>query len=249
MFLSNVMTPIFVIKYGPPASGKGSKHVKDVIESFGDDIDTYVHFNVDDLVEGEKRFRNNTMTLVPTLFGPKNDANKVLNEVTEKNVKPFSNVYLGIKKNLNIKTKITKLKDQAIEKRLNVTYEMTGSSGWPIWTSDISRKGYKVKVVFPVVHFEVLWSRYKKRAIQMYKEGKGFRFGVVKKIGKSDRVYKETLRETYTDSYDNMIAKLKKSVNPEVHVLFGANSVKVTSRNKNRIIKILESYIAITKKI
>lgn len=180
-------TPIFVLKYGPPASGKGSKHVKDVIESFGDDIDTYVHFNVDDMVEGERRFKNNTTALVPTLFGPENDANKVLNEVTEKNVKPFSNVYLGIKKNLDVKTKITKLKDRAIEIRMNITYEMTGSSGWPSWTSDISRV-YKVKVVFPVVHFEVLWSRYKKRAIKMYKEGKGFRFGVVKKLGKYDRV-------------------------------------------------------------
>tara|TARA_Y100000389_G_scaffold129703_1_gene127170 strand:+ start:1442 stop:2167 length:726 start_codon:yes stop_codon:yes gene_type:complete len=240
------MSPIFVLKYGPPASGKGSKQVRDVIESFGFDIDTYVHFNVDDIVEGERRFVNNTMVVVPTLFGPKNDANKILDEVTEKNVKPFSNVYLGIKKNLNVKAKITRLKDLAIEKRLNITYEMTGSSGWPTWTSDISRKGYKVKVLFPVIHFEDLWSRYKKRAIKMYKEGKGFRFGVVKKLGKHDRVYKETMRETYVHSYNNMIAKLKKSVKPEVHLLIDGISVKVTKRNKKRIIEILESYIAIT---
>ena len=79
--------PKFIIKYGPPASGKGSAAVTASIEQLGDKINTYININVDDVVESTNLFRKQSRLLLNKLV-----ANKGINATQPGAVNAIVNV-------------------------------------------------------------------------------------------------------------------------------------------------------------
>lgn len=53
--------PIYVLKWGPPGSGKSSSKVTDFIKSLGQPIENYVDYSTDKLVESYVPFRSKTV--------------------------------------------------------------------------------------------------------------------------------------------------------------------------------------------
>jgi hypothetical protein len=193
--------PKFIIKYGPPASGKGSGAVRSVIESLGDPVSSYININVDDAVEATKAFRNRSRALVNRLTVKPNspDFNAFLNRASTNEVAEFAKVYTSIRfsknsKGLDIGAKMDNLLTQALKAHKNITFETTGGNGFPTWIANwlgTLLKGYKIVVIFPTVPFEETWRRYKLRPTQVYKNGGGFRFASTK----------SQVRKIYRDSY------------------------------------------------
>jgi hypothetical protein len=193
--------PKFIIKYGPPASGKGSGAVRSVIENLGDPISSYININVDDAVEATQAFTNRSRALVNRLLVKPNspDFNKFLNRAPVNQVAAFAKVYTDVRfskntKGLDIGAKMDNLLQQSLKARKNITFETTGGGGFPSWIWSWLGpllKGYKIVVVFPTVPFEETWRRYKMRPVQAYKNGKGFRFASTK----------AQVRKLYRDSY------------------------------------------------
>jgi len=194
-------SPKFIIKYGPPASGKGSGPVRGVIESLGDPISSYININVDDAVESTQVFKNRSRALVNRLLVKPNspDFNTFLNKASVNQVAAFSKAYTNVRfskntRGMDIGAKMDNLLKQALQAKKNVTFETTGGGGFPSWIWDWLGpllSGYKIVVIFPTVPFEETWRRYKMRPTQAYKNGGGFRFGSTK----------SQLRKVYRDSY------------------------------------------------
>lgn len=206
--VNNLPTPTepkFIIKYGPPASGKGSDAVKSLITSLGDPLNTYININVDDAVESTEMFTSSSRDLVNNIIKSKNltNFNKFLNNATPEQVAKFSKIYTNIRfgknnKGRTIGNKMDNLLMQALKAKKNITFETTGGTKFPYWLwTDLQHliTGYKIVIIFPIVPFEETWRRYKMRPIQTYIKGGGFRFGSSK----------NQLRDTYSNSYKNFI--------------------------------------------
>jgi hypothetical protein len=207
--------PKLVIKWGPPASGKGSPAMTRTIEAEGDPISSYININVDAAVESTLSFRNESRQLFEKWVGAKFPGRSIrsisnaeiinkLGEITVRNAKKMGIPYGRVRNTANIWTgqpigaKQDALLGIAIKNKKNITFETTGQSGWPSWlfTKYPSLKtDYKVIVIFPMVPFTTAWKRYRGRPLASYRKGEGFRFA-------SNR---STLRETYMACYEQFI--------------------------------------------
>jgi len=191
--------PNFIIKWGPPASGK-TQGLKATIEQLGAPLNSYINFSVDDPIEAATYFRNATLRIANGYFNNvnknENSIVKKLNGITNKNAETFRRVYGDVRKtrNNNGRTFGNKLNTMilaAMERRVNITFETTGSSdnvwgvpAWPgwLWTKFPQLSSvYNVIILFPMVPFETTWDRYRRRAAQMYLKRDGFRFAASKR--------------------------------------------------------------------
>lgn len=203
--------PNFVIKWGPPASGKGSQAVKDVIASLGWPLDTYVNFNIDDVVEAtnyfkeesNRRARNYLARVGVVNIQNENKVVAALNTIKQNNAlilgKPYSQIRNGVGQSGKLSTKLNTFLENAISLRKNITFETTGMGGFPNWLfteRGLSNKNYDIHIVFPLVPFNVTWERYRRRAAQMLARGKGFRFAS----------WKDEAIKQYQKSYDKFIS-------------------------------------------
>ena len=219
--------PIFVIKYGPPASGKGSSKVNEIIKKQGPALSTYIEVNVDDIIESNiTDFTNESRKVIENML--KNRQKKSINNMTNTNydknlVSKLSAAYIGIRfgrKNKNgkkIGNRMDTVMSDAFTKGKNMIFETTGGTGTFDWLfTDNKYQGirkYKIILIFPIVKKETMWERYKKRAIRTYKNDKGFRFTTTK----------EQIFESYEESYKNFInivndSNMKTKIN-EIHIV------------------------------
>lgn len=202
--------PVFVIKWGPPASGKGSAAVKKAIESLGYPMETYVNFNIDDVVEATKYFieesNRRARKYLANVNVNANNVNKVvdaLNTIKQNNAvaigKPYRQIRNGIgSSGKRLSNKLDIFLQQAISLRKNITFETTGIGGFPDWiftNKGLNKTNYDIHIVFPLVPFNVTWERYRRRAALMLRSGKGFRFAS----------WKEEALSQYRKSYDKFL--------------------------------------------
>ena len=180
--------PVLIIKYGPPASGKGSQYVKDVIKSFGFPPDSYININVDDVVESLNIYKTQSRKTLQNKGVNPNDTvekiNKILNKASNQNASNFLLPYTNIRFNpkLNIPKQMDALMKNAIIGKKNITFETSGATGFPFWIFENMEglNNYNIKCLFPLLPVSQGWSRYKNRAITSYKKGGVFRFGLTK---------------------------------------------------------------------
>jgi hypothetical protein len=242
-------TPKLIIKYGPPASGKGSAEVRKLIESFGDPLSSYININIDDVVESTSYFKKKSKDLVKKFVNNPNNATLTafLNTASVDEVKNFAKVYTNVRfaKNRtgqNIGSKMDILITQAIENGKNITFETTGTAGFPEWIWKIHkvnliRKEYEVIIIFPTVDFETTWIRYKKRPINSLLTGRGgFRFASTK----------NQLSNVYKKSYNFMINAINKN-GPfwvdSIYIINKGNTIKVETNAKNMVLNILRTLV------
>lgn len=138
-----VQTPVFVIKYGPPASGKGSclDKFNTEAEKMGDFTPSnFVDINVDDVVK--KLDVDNTVMVNPdNYWNFRKDANKIADMAMEK----------------------------SFQNKLNIMFETTGNNLDETWLmealiSPAKKNNYKILVVYPLVPVNDLIVRSAKRA-------------------------------------------------------------------------------------
>lgn len=60
--------PKLVIKWGPPASGKGSAKVRAAIENLGDDYKTYFHLSIDSIIEATNWFKRTSRAMAAAVI-------------------------------------------------------------------------------------------------------------------------------------------------------------------------------------
>jgi hypothetical protein len=207
--------PKLVIKWGPPASGKGSPAMTRAIEAEGDPISSYININVDAVVESTRAFRNESRQLFEKWVGTKFPGRSIrsisnaeiingLGQITRRNASKLGVPYGKVRTTANIWTgqpignKQDELLGLAIKEKKNITFETTGQSGWPNWLFakyPSLKTDYRVVVIFPMVPFTTAWKRYRGRPLASYREGEGFRFSA----------NRSTLRETYMACYEQFI--------------------------------------------
>jgi hypothetical protein len=220
----NTNKPNFIIKWGPPASGKGSQAVKDTIASMGWPLDTYVNFNIDDAVQATELFkRESTRRAQEYLNKVRNDPNKknlnlttingivnALNTINSNSAlkigKAYTNIRNGVGTNgRKLGAKMDAFLQQAIELRKNITFETTGMGGFPEWLfsqKGLSDTNYNIHIIFPIVSFETSWARYRRRAAEMLIRNRaGFRFAS----------WKDEARKQYRKSYDKFLGVVDES--------------------------------------
>ena len=151
------MGPVLVIKFGPPASGKSTVARDCRVRK----IDT--HIGINDYVERNKGFVRESLAV-----GIKNNNANVA------------------KRGFDVYQKYRRLYDEkhdedlrrAVQRRQNVSFETTGTGGFPHWLwTHLDLSAYDVVLLFPVVSAPTAYQRYVQRAKRMAAEKKGVRFG------------------------------------------------------------------------
>ena len=135
--------PLFVVKYGPPGSGKSSTNVYNAIKKLGPSMTSYIDINQDTLVESMKLYQKNH-TQYNRLRYQKN------------------------KKGLSLYKKSAIVLKTAIAARANIIIEITGGheerDGPLAWIHKLLEKtSYKLIVVMPQVGIETILNRLEKR--------------------------------------------------------------------------------------
>jgi len=135
--------PLFVVKYGPPGSGKSSTNVYNAIKKLGLPLTSYIDINQDTLVESLKPYQKNHTRY---------------NELR----------YQKNKKGLSLHEKSTILLKKAVNARANIIIEITGGYEEPNgplgWIHKMLRDtSYKLIVVMPQVEIETILKRLEKR--------------------------------------------------------------------------------------
>ena len=211
-----------IIKWGPPASGKGSSLVKAAITRLGDPMSSYWQFGVDDAIEFTNYFKTTSQALAKERFGNLNNINRMMNNlngISNTNAKAFGKPYTNVRiaensRGNKMSNKLDKMMKAAIAARVNMTFETTGTlpgvtgaprnieTPWPAWIWRNSANSffshYNLIIVFPMVPFKETWRRYRMRAISSYKRGEGFRFASSK----------NQLRNSYQQSYTTFFRNL-----------------------------------------
>jgi len=156
--LPRVSRPKLVIKWGPPASGKGSQAVREAISDLGEPYNTYLHINIDAIVESTNYFKNTSRKALINFLKSRGVENvtalsnenisKFLNTVTSAEAKKLRKAYGNVRfarlyetlplatpaprgqisKEMRLSSKQDALLDQALESRRNVSVETTGSA-------------------------------------------------------------------------------------------------------------------------
>ena len=197
-----VNNPVMILKIAPPASGKGSKRVRDIIQQYID-INNVVEFNVDDIVEKSNTFKHTTQMSVPQYIkNQRNDQQqqKLFNDFYQNNSvrKKLSSLYQEIRKqNFQIDNNlITNLIKVSVEKK-NIIVESTGRTinsilKFLILTQSFSNtnisklnvykrhpnlQNYKIVIIFPMTQLSTRLKRYTSRAFTSFKQNNGFRIG------------------------------------------------------------------------
>jgi hypothetical protein len=133
--------PFFVVKYGPPGSGKSSARVYQEIKKLGPPITSYVDVNQDILVESMDEYKHNH-TKYNRLRYQKN------------------------KKGLSLYKKSAIVLKKAVEVRANIIIEITGGRNEdPLEWIHTLIKGtpYKLIVIMPTVPLETILKRLETR--------------------------------------------------------------------------------------
>jgi len=133
--------PYFVVKYGPPGSGKSSARVYQEIKKLGPPITSYVDVNQDTLVESMNLYKRNH-TQYNRLRYQKN------------------------KKGLSLYKKSAIVLKKAVEARANIIIEITGGNEEDplIWIHKmIKGTSYKLIVIMPTVPLETILKRLETR--------------------------------------------------------------------------------------
>lgn len=82
--------PKLVVKWGPPASGKGSAAVKSAIASLGDPLNSYFNLNIDALIEESNWFKRASRLQAKLVLAKNTPKLKGLN-INSSNIKNISN--------------------------------------------------------------------------------------------------------------------------------------------------------------
>jgi len=135
--------PLFVVKYGPPGSGKSSENVYTAIKKLGPSMTSYIDMNQDTLVESMKSYQTNHTRY---------------NEVR----------YQKNKKGMSLSEKSTIVLKKAIKARANIIIEITGGyeerKGPLSWIHTLLHDtSYKLIVIMPQVGIETILKRLEKR--------------------------------------------------------------------------------------
>jgi hypothetical protein len=136
--------PMFVVKYGPPGSGKSSERVYTAIKKLGPPIASYVDINQDTLVESIKEYQKNH-TQYNRLRSQKN------------------------KKGLSLYEKSKIVLKKAIQARANIIIEITGGreeepKGPLEWIYKLLKETpYKLIIIMPTVPLETILKRLETR--------------------------------------------------------------------------------------
>jgi len=259
--------PNFVIKWGPPASGKGSADVKAAIEALGQPMSSYIQIGIDDLVEATKYFKNESMNRAKEIFNTrrnvvnstnKNSITAFLNKITEANAKKLGNVYSGIRNSpgsngSKLSNKLNSVLKQAISLGKNITFESTGLGGWPNWlftNSGLKASNYNVHIVFPLVPFVITWRRYRQRAAYQFLKGNGIRFASTKKQARQQYVasytqFENLFREVKNNNLLTSVTVLpwqKKPIKYTAPRLNVANTGRLRSRNLLAVMKAVGNF-------
>ena len=133
--------PYFVVKYGPPGSGKSSTNIYNEIKKLGPPITSYVDVNQDTLVESMNEYKRNH-TQYNRLRYQKN------------------------KKGLSLYKKSAIVLKKAVEAKANIIIEITGGReedplGWI--HKLIKDTSYKLIVIMPTVPLETILKRLETR--------------------------------------------------------------------------------------
>lgn len=219
--------PITIIKYGPPASGKGSTFVKKKIREIlntNQNIPTQinangkitfiksytnsygntrqlVNINMNKPIESNPEYIEATTkqkTQLQTEYGK----NLYLNKLTTKNTEKMYNLYSKYAQSI-YQLATNELKG-ANKNGADVIIETTGQRGLPDWLEINEYRKYHI--IFPIIPFETLWKRYKNRA----NTGKVFRILSTK----------EQLREVYIKSYNEFLNNYLGNKKFTVYVLY-----------------------------
>lgn len=159
--------PVFVIKFGPPASGKST------IVSKCFPLLTHKSIGINDYVERNTGFVQNSLRLARQTPGFSEKLAAGNANLAKKGI----DVYMTYRK-LYSKQHNQDLHNTVLMKQ-NVSFETTGISGFPDWLWDKypGIHQYQVVLLFPIVPAAVAYKRYIQRAKTMVKNGQGFRFG------------------------------------------------------------------------
>lgn len=179
--------PVFVIKFGPPASGKSTVDRECGVHK----IDTHVGIN--DYVERNKGFVEESMSLARSTNAR------------------FDNKLA--KRGFDVYQKYRRLYDnqhdhdlkRAVQQRQNVSFETTGTGGFPNWLwTHLDLSAYDVVLMFPVVPAATAYQRYVQRAKRMLADKKGVRFGSTypQFLAQYIKIY-----ENFLNGYTSFVAK------------------------------------------
>jgi hypothetical protein len=133
--------PFFVVKYGPPGSGKSSARVYQEIKKLGPPITSYVDVNQDTLVESMNEYKRNH-TQYNRLRYQKN------------------------KKGLSLYKKSAIVLKKAVEAHANIIIEITGGNDEDplIWIHKLIKDtSYKLVIIMPTVPLETILKRLETR--------------------------------------------------------------------------------------
>jgi len=189
------MQRYLIIKYGPPASGKGSalRQLNSILtnEKFKSSNTNTNNISINNKIEKNKNYKTTTMKIFnKTIKKENNNYNAIsqkLNTLPTNVTKSLYNAY-------NVARKKTENIDKQIEtafkgKKKIISYESSFTS--PLnqtihWLEHLYKnhnsknfnKVFKIIVIYPMVSLEENWMRYKKRAIYQTttKNNKFFRF-------------------------------------------------------------------------
>lgn len=209
----------FVIKYGPPASGKSQILQKCLPQLVHKPIR---EISINDYVEKNQRFIQKSNAIAKqkgvTQQNMKTLTNAVLNETF---VQSLMNVYANVR---GTKNKLHNINlNSALQKQQPViTFETAGRSGLMRsigWLTKLQgMENYKMILIFPVVPVDVAWERYVRRAFDMFSRGQGIRLGSTQK-----QFYGQ-----YINTYNNFLQEIK-----TLHKTYPNIEVKYISTNKS----------------
>lgn len=173
--------PHLIIKYGPPASGKGSEKVQEEIKNLGIDIKDCIIFETDRIIESLEDYRKETKNFYNSLDKDTNYNNKLIE---------LSSIYYKKRTTKNskensISNKMDDVLKESIENRKNIIFETTSGKlneyNPILWLlrfikehTNINHKPYKVTLIYPLVNDDEIFRRINHRASEQLKRNPPF---------------------------------------------------------------------------
>lgn len=199
--------PLFVIKYGPAASGKSSLPVKKWFQTMKVKYEDVLHINIDDLVESVEYFKTRSRKEAIPLFSKITSANN-LARLPIDSIRSLAGIYTSVRtmknsKGLSLADKFDDLLLKALQSKIHISIETTGTNSWPQWLFQGAFgkliQMYHVTVIFPLVSIDTGYRRYIGRAKGMYNQpGSGVR------LASTREHYRQAYQESYRHFQDAM---------------------------------------------